>query len=148
MSASQPTTRDLDRMKIAIPMAEGAFSEHFGAAKAFLIFEGNFKTKQLGQPSIFGAPEHKPGSLPQWLEEQSVDALVSSAIGERALILLSNAGIQVFLAGDDLDPTSLAAACLSGNLTRANSENSRCQGGHHDHDHDHDHSDGHECHHH
>jgi predicted Fe-Mo cluster-binding NifX family protein len=144
MSANQPGTRDPDLMKIAIPMADGAFSEHFGAAKAFLIFEADRKTQHLGQPDVFGAPEHKPGSLPQWLEEKGADALVSSAIGERALIMLANAGIEVFLAAGDHDPSALATACLSGKLTHANSGNSRCQGGHHDHDH----GDGHACHHH
>ena len=144
MSTNQAIVCGSETVKIAIPMADGKFSEHFGAAKAFLIFEGDRKSQRLGGRNIFGAPEHKPGSLPKWLEEQKVDALVSSAIGERALIMLADAGIEVFLAEGDAEPSALATACLSGKLTRANSENSRCQGGHHDHDHD----DGHECHHH
>jgi ATP-binding protein involved in chromosome partitioning len=142
MSTSQPIIRDSETMKIAIPMAEGKFSEHFGGAKAFLIFEGNLKTQRLGGKDVFGAPEHKPGALPKWLEEQQVDALVSSAIGERALKILEKAGIDVFLADGDTEPSALATACLSGRLVRANIENTRCHGDHHDH------GDGHECHHH
>ena len=141
MSTNQATVCGSESVKIAIPMADGKFSEHFGAAKAFLIFEGDRKFQRLGGRDIFGAPEHKPGSLPKWLEEQKVDALVSSAIGERALIMLADAGIEVFLADGDHEPSALATACLSGKLTRANSENSRCKGDHHDH------GDGHECHH-
>lgn len=144
MSATKQGDQKNGTMKIAIPMADGKFSEHFGGARAFLVFHGKHGTWRLGQAEVFGAPDHKPGSLPTWLEEQGVDALVSSAIGERALIMLANAGIEVFLANGDHDPSALATACLSGKLTRANSENSRCQGGHHDHDH----GDGHECHHH
>ncbi len=144
MSISDRKIHHPGTLKIAIPMADGVFSEHFGAAKAFLIFHGDGKTQRLGRKDLFGAPAHKPGSLPQWLEEQSVNALVSSAIGERALIMLANAGIEVFLADGDNDPSALATACLLGNLQRANSENSRCQGGHHDHNH----GDGHECHNH
>ncbi len=141
MRATLPATDDKEPLKIAIPMADGKFSEHFGAARAFLIFEGDRKTQCLSRKEVFGAPEHKPGSLPRWLEEQQVDALVSSAIGERALIMLADAGIEVFLAGGDPEPSALAAACLSGKLVRANMENSHCKGGHHDH------GDGHECHH-
>jgi predicted Fe-Mo cluster-binding NifX family protein len=141
MSRNQATVCDSESVKIAIPMADGKFSEHFGGAKAFLIFEGDRKTQRLGGRDIFGAPEHKPGSLPKWLEEQKVDALVSSAIGERALIMLADAGIEVFLADGDHEPSALATACLSGKLRRANRENSRCNGDHHDH------GDGHECHH-
>ena len=141
MSTTQASICDIETLKIAIPMADGKFSEHFGAAKAFLIFEGDRKTQCLGDKDIFGAPEHKPGSLPKWLEEQKVDALVSSAIGERALIMLADAGIEVFLADGDPEPSALATACLSGKLARANMENSRCNGDHHDQ------GDGHECHH-
>ena len=59
--------------------------------------------------------------------------MVVSAIGERALILLADAGIEVFLADGDKQPGALATACLLGRLARANQENSRCNG-HHDHD--------------
>lgn len=141
MNTTLPTIRASESLKIAIPMADGKFSDHFGAARAFLIFEGDRKTQRLGRSEVFGAPEHKPGSLPKWLEEQKVDALVSSAIGERALIMLAAAGIEVFLADGDLEPSALATACISGKLVHANMENSRCNGEHHDHD------DGHECHH-
>ena len=139
MSDNNRTIQDREIFKIAIPMANGVFSEHFGGAKAFLIFEGDRQTLRLGDPDVSAAPEHKPGSLPKWLEQQKVDAVVVSAIGERALILLADAGIEAFLADSDVQPSALATACLSGKLARANQENSRC-GGHHDHD-------GHECHH-
>ncbi len=139
MNASACKIQDNRTLKIAIPMANGVFSEHFGGAKAFLIYEGNRKTLRLGNQEDSTAPEHKPGSLPKWLEQQKVDAVVVSAIGERALILLAEAGIEVFLADGDVQPFALATACLLGKLSLANQENSRC-GGHHDHD-------GHECHH-
>jgi predicted Fe-Mo cluster-binding NifX family protein len=140
MKAIRQTVVEKSMMKIAIPMANGSFSEHFGGAKAFLVYHGNCMTRNLDRRELFGAPEHKPGSLPQWLEAQKVDALVSSAIGERALIMLANAGIMVFLADDNSDPSALALSCLTGKLQRANGENSRC-GGHH-----HEHGDGHACH--
>lgn len=129
-------------IKIAIPMLDGKFCEHFGAAKAFLIFEADNKTQRLGGNDVFVAPEHKPGSMPMWLEKQKVDALVSSAIGERALFMLADAGIKVFLADGDTGPSALATACLTGILVPANLKNSRCN------EHHHDHGDEHACHHH
>ena len=139
MSTCDCKIQDNGTLKIAIPMANGVFSEHFGGAKAFLIFEGDRQTLCLGTHEVSAAPEHEPGALPKWLEQQKVDAVVVSAIGERALILLADAGIEAFLADGDVQPFALASACLLGKLSRANQENSRC-GGHHDHD-------GHECHH-
>ena len=123
-------------MKVVIPMADGVFCEHFGGAQEFLVIAGD----QLDDGDLFTAPEHKPGALPKWLMEQKVDALVASAIGERALILLADAGIEVFLANGTTEPFELASAICTGSLLRANLENTRCRG-HHDHE-------GHECHHH
>lgn len=142
MDASDRPDQDRGTMRIAIPMAEDAFCEHFGGAKEFLIFEGDRGTRSFHGNERFAAPEHKPGSLPNWLEQQNVNALVASAIGERALIMLAAAGIRVFLGDRGMSPAGLALACLVGNLPPANRENSRCNGEHHHHEHD-----GHECHH-
>ncbi len=132
--------KDRKMIQIAIPVLNGVFSEHFGNARQFVIYEGNPMTRVLENRSLHNAPEHKPGSLPQWLEQQNVDALVASAIGGRALIMLANAGIGVFLANGENDPFKLASAALAGDLPPATGENSRCHG-HHD-------QDGHNCHHH
>lgn len=139
MSDNKRTIQGRDIIKIAIPMANGVFSEHFGGTKVFRVFEGDRQTGRLGSDEVSAAPEHKPGSLPKWLEQQKVDAVVVSAIGEQALILLTDAGIAAFLADGDMLPDALATACLLGKLARASHENSRC-GGHHD-------DDGHKCHH-
>lgn len=128
-------------MKIAIPMAEGKFSGHFGGAREFLIYDADHKTGSPGAGGLHSAPEHKPGSLPEWLASQNVDAVIASAIGERALLMLADAGIETFLSGGESAPSELAAACLLGKLPRANKENSCCNGAHHDHD-------GHDCGHH
>ena len=128
-------------MKIAIPMAGGKFSEHFEGAREFLVFHMDRHAGSFGPGELLPAPEHKPGSLPEWLATQKMDAVIASAIGERALLMLANAGIETYLSGGESDPSGLAAACLLGKLPRANQENSRCNGSHHEHD-------GHDCGHH
>jgi len=128
-------------MRVAIPIADGQFSEHFGGARQFQIFVWDRTSFRLVGNELFSAPEHQPGSLPKWLEEQDVDAVVVSAIGERALVMLANAGIDAFLAGENRLSSELAAACFLGKLTSANRENSACKGGHHhegEEGHDHD----------
>jgi hypothetical protein len=64
-------------MKIAIAMADGSFSEHSGAARALLVFHGDRKTRRLGGQDLCGAPEPKPGSLPQRLGQRNVDVLLT-----------------------------------------------------------------------
>jgi predicted Fe-Mo cluster-binding NifX family protein len=142
MTLNKELVQGREAMKIAIPMAEGDFCEHFGGAKEFWLFEGDRGTRSFHRNERFPAPEHKPGSLPNWLVQQKVDALVASAIGERALVMLATAGIRVFLGDRGMSPAELAMACLAGKLPPANRENSRCNGEHHHHDHE-----GHDCHH-
>jgi predicted Fe-Mo cluster-binding NifX family protein len=138
-------------LRIAIPMADGGFCEHFGGASEVLIFEGVAARGQVTEGRLLAAPEHQPGALPRWLAAHQVDMVVASAIGERALIMLAEAGIETRLAADGMSPSELAVACLLQKLPRVNRQNSRCHGGHHGHDHDHDHGGGHghghQCHH-
>lgn len=64
-----------------------------------------------------------------------------SAIGERAMFMLADAGIETYVALGKLEPPELAVACLLGKLPRATQENCCCTGAHHDHE-------GHACGHH
>ena len=119
-------------VRIAIPMNAGAFCEHFGAARQFHFYEGRRHHRQIVGAGRIDAPDHQPGTLPRWLAAQNVDLLVVSAIGERALIMLADAGIEACLADGPRAPDQLAHAALAGRLPRATMLNSRCQG-HHEH---------------
>lgn len=130
--------------RVAVPMAEGRFAGHFGGAREFLLVDGSAGGGALHQERLCPAPPHARGAYPRWLAGQGVDAVVAGAIGERALIMLADAGIRVFMAGGDGTPSALAAACLRGALAEATLGNSGCDHSHgHDHDHDHDHGHGH-----
>jgi predicted Fe-Mo cluster-binding NifX family protein len=135
MSAATFVNADPETIRIAIPINAGAFCEHFGAARQFHFYEGRRQHRLLDGIGRFDAPEHQPGSLPRWLEAQQVDLLVVSAIGERALIMLADAGIEVCLADGPRAPDQLAHAALAGRLPRATMLNSRCHSRHgHAHD--------------
>ena len=133
MSCTPATPPQHKTVRIAIPLTGGTFCEHFGAARQFQFYEGKWQHGLLDGIGRFEAPEHQPGSLPRWLEQQQVDVLVASAIGERALIMLAAAGIEVFLADGPRAPDQLAHAALGGRLARLTTLNSRCHG--HDHEH-------------
>jgi predicted Fe-Mo cluster-binding NifX family protein len=128
-----------DRVRIAIPMLDGRFSEHFGGARQFLFVDANRRTRRVFCQTLLDTPEHKPGALPRWLAEQKADAVVAGAIGEPAVVMLANAGIAVHLAGEDqMEPLGLALTCIEGKMPIAIKESSRCKGPHHEH--------GHHCH--
>jgi predicted Fe-Mo cluster-binding NifX family protein len=130
MSALAFPNTAAETIRIAIPMNTGAFCEHFGAVRQFRFYEGKRQQRLLDGIGRFDAPEHQPGSLPRWLVAQRVDLLVVSAIGERALIVLADAGIEVCLADGPRAPDQLAHAALAGRLPRATMLNSRCHSHH------------------
>lgn len=116
--------------KLAIPIASGSFCPHFGAAEEFCFFLGSASGVRFD--SRLKAPKHGPGILPMWLASQGVDAVVAAAMGERALLMLADAGIVAFHAGTGIDLEQLAAAAANGWLERMNQTNSKCEGHHHD----------------
>jgi ATP-binding protein involved in chromosome partitioning len=116
---------------VAVPVCGGEFCEHFGGATAFAFFEGRRGSGSVVACGVFEAPEHGPGVLPAWLAGKKPDAVVAAAIGERALIMLSDAGIEVFMCGVAGTPQALAGACLRGDFERATGENTQCHDHHH-----------------
>jgi peptide deformylase len=131
MTTEQQIAGGREIMRIAIPMADGLFCEHFGAAKQFLVARGNRQTGEVLDHSLFEAPAHAPGTLPRWLAQADVDAVVASTIGERALIMLADAGIRVFVAPESRQPLEQTVACLSGELPPAKLEDARAADDHH-----------------
>lgn len=118
-------------------MAGETYSRHFGGATEFWIFEGDRDSTGMSG-ELHPAPKHEPGALPRWLVSQGVDAVVVSQIGERALIMLADAGIEAFVAAEPDSPANLVRACLQGSLPRFRQENSCCGEHHHGHA-------GHDC---
>ncbi|MBN8458679.1 MAG: hypothetical protein J0M04_12660 [Verrucomicrobia bacterium] len=135
MSTPAPSSVSALPVRIAIPLASGGFCAHFGAATEFLLCDGVPSTGKILARQLLPAPPHEPGSLPRWLAGQQAETVVASAIGERALLMLADAGIEVRQGNEDQSPRELIAACLAGTLPRVNRENTRCEGGHHGHGH-------------
>ncbi|MBW1895705.1 MAG: NifB/NifX family molybdenum-iron cluster-binding protein [Deltaproteobacteria bacterium] len=101
-------------MKIAIPLAEGRLTAHFGHAAEFAIVhveEQEIKKKELLDP-----PPHEPGLLPKWLGELGVDVIIAGGMGQRALSLFGENGIKVMTGAPSLSPEELVAQYLSNAL--------------------------------
>jgi len=101
-------------MKIAIPLAEGRLTAHFGHAAEFAIVhveEQEIKKKELLDP-----PPHEPGLLPKWLGELGVNVIIAGGMGQRALSLFGEHGIKVMTGAPSLSPEELVAQYLSNAL--------------------------------
>jgi len=103
-------------MKIAIPVANGQLSMHFGHCRTFEILTVDPEEKSISSVESLTPPPHEPGVLPRWLGEQNVNVILAGGMGQRAEQLFAQQGIQVVLGASVETPETLALAFLSGSL--------------------------------
>ncbi len=114
-------------MKVAIPMVEGRFSEHFGGSEAFGLFEVDEVKKTVLSTTIVQAPPHEKGAFPMWLRDQGARVILAGGMGPRAVQMFEQFGIQVVSGVVGEDPETVVKAFLSGTLA---STGEACSGGH------------------
>ncbi len=104
-------------MKVAIPLAQGQLSLHFGHCDQFAIFEVDEDGSVVESRKDATPPGHAPGVLPQWLHEQGVDVIIAGGIGMRAQRLFDQNGIDVVVgAPSATEPEKVVTDYLKGNL--------------------------------
>jgi predicted Fe-Mo cluster-binding NifX family protein len=121
-------------MKIAIPVEKGRLHSHFGGSRQFALVQVDLAAKTILGSETLPAPEHQPGVFPRWLQSQGVELVIAGGIGQRALTLFAQQGINVVAGLPDEPVEALVAAYLNGQLT---GKPEGCA--HHGHDHDHHH---------
>lgn len=82
-------------MKVAISTDGEFVSAHFGRCPSFTIIDID-NGKLLNRQTIDN-PGHQPGFLPQFLRERGVDCIVCGGMGQRAKMLLDQAGIMTIV---------------------------------------------------
>jgi predicted Fe-Mo cluster-binding NifX family protein len=128
-------------MKIAIPVENGRLHSHFGGSRHFAIVEVDPDTKGTVRAETLPAPEHQPGAFPRWLRELGVEVVIVGGIGQRALTLFGQNGINVVAGQAGQTVENLVAACLNGGLS---AQLEGCAHHEHGHHHHHAHAHGHE----
>ena len=103
-------------MRIAIPVAQGRLSTHFGHSEQFAILEVDAQNENAFKKSMHEAPPHEPGLLPRWLHELGADVIIAGGMGQRAQELFAQNGITVVVGAPAETPEQLATAYLSGTL--------------------------------
>ena len=103
-------------MKIAIPLANGQLSLHFGHCQDFAIVEVDEQSKETLNTSTHQPPSHEPGALPRWLHDQGVNVIIASGMGQRAQQILVQNDIAVVVGAPTEAPDKLVADYLAGEL--------------------------------
>ena len=113
---SNPSNKEIKKMKIAIPLADGRLCMHFGHCETFALVEVDQATKTITQTTHLTPPAHEPGVLPRWLHEQGADVIIAGGMGQRAQGLFSQNGIDVVVGAPADAPETIVSAYLAGTL--------------------------------
>jgi predicted Fe-Mo cluster-binding NifX family protein len=101
--------------KIAIPTTEGQLDAHFGHCKQFAMVE--VEHNQIKRISYLDAPPHQPGLLPPWLAERGATDIIAGGMGQRAIQLFNQQGVNVFVGAPKLSPEELAEGFIKDTLS-------------------------------
>jgi predicted Fe-Mo cluster-binding NifX family protein len=92
---------DMEKIKFAIPVADGKLCSHFGHCDQFALIET--EDGEIRDKSMLTPPPHEPGVLPRWLHELGANIIIAGGMGARAQDLFSQNGIKV-ITGAPMDP--------------------------------------------
>ncbi len=100
-------------MKIAVASEKQTVTEHFGHCQNFNIFHvsDNKITKKESVPN----PGHRPGFLPNFLNDLGVNVIISGGMGGGAVEIFNEKGIEVIV-GASGNAEDAVEAYLQGKL--------------------------------
>lgn len=114
---------------LAFPLENGILCAHFGHCEKFAIVE--VENDNIVDIKELTPPEHVPGLYPRWIAQFGVTDVIAGGMGQQAINLFNQQGINAFVGAPMKSAQELTAEFISGKLAlNANYCN-------HDHDHDH-----------
>lgn len=103
-------------MRIAVPLASGRLSPHFGHCEQFAMLDVDTDSQDISNEQFVQPPGHQPGVLPDWLSGLNVDLIIASGMGQRAQQLFRQNNIDVVIGAPDSTPQELVTQYLAGQL--------------------------------
>lgn len=82
-------------MKIAVASDQGIVTQHFGYCENFHIFE--VENKKIINNEVVSNPGHKPGFLPNFLNDLDVNVIISGGMGASAVNIFNEKNIEVII---------------------------------------------------
>ncbi|MCC7406612.1 MAG: hypothetical protein IT442_00975 [Phycisphaeraceae bacterium] len=119
--------------RIAVPVQGEELCVHFGGAPGMAFFDADLESREITSQKVLPTPPHQPGVLPRWVAEQGAEVVIAGGIGERAIIMLADAGIRVVHGAGAQRAEGAVRAWLEGRLTV---DPKACNHDHHGHGHE------------
>lgn len=100
-------------MKIAVASDQNNVAGHFGHCETFNIID--VENGAISRVEAVPNPGHKPGFLPNFLNDMGVNVIISGGMGGGAIDIFNEKGIEVIV-GATGDAKEAAKAYIAGNL--------------------------------
>ncbi|MDD4347163.1 MAG: NifB/NifX family molybdenum-iron cluster-binding protein [Desulfitobacteriaceae bacterium] len=100
-------------LKIAVASENGMVTKHFGHCEGFMIFDT--ENNQIVKSETIANPGHRPGFLPDFLNEMGVNVIISGGMGGGAIDIFQEKNIEVIV-GARGNAKAAAEAYLQGSL--------------------------------
>lgn len=100
-------------IKIAVASDNGLVTEHFGHCADFVLFDG--KNSKIVKSETIPNPGHRPGFLPNFLNDLGVNVIISGGMGGGAIDIFNQHNIEVIV-GAGGTAEAAAKAYLQGEL--------------------------------
>lgn len=100
-------------MKIAVAGKNKQVAEHFGYCDTFFIYTS--KNREIINSDDIANPGHKPGFLPNFLNELGVNVIIAGGMGSYAVEIFNSHQIEVII-GASGDCQEAAKKYLSGEM--------------------------------
>jgi predicted Fe-Mo cluster-binding NifX family protein len=103
------------KKKIAIPVNDnGILDAHFGHCKFFALL--HIENDNIVSEEKVVPPPHEPGLLPKWLAEKKVTDIIAGGMGQRAIQLFNQYGVNAFVGAPKLSAKEIATGFLNNTL--------------------------------
>ena len=99
--------------KIAVASDSGQVAGHFGHCEGFMIFET--EGDAIAKVEVFPNPGHRPGFLPNFLNDLGVKVIIAGGMGGGAIDIFNEKKIEVIV-GASGDATKAVEQYLAGAL--------------------------------
>ena len=112
-------------MKIAVPTENELLSPHFGHCEQFYI--ATLENDKILKEEFLSPPPHEDGSFPNWLANEGVNTVIAGGLGQRAIAIFNQLGIDVYTGAEVKHPSILVKELLENTLKTTGEY---CSGGH------------------
>ena len=100
-------------MKIAVASEGKMITEHFGHCESFIIFD--CENNQIIKSEAVTNPGHRPGFLPNFLNDLGVNVIISGGMGGGAIEIFNEKNIEVIIGATGVAQVAVEEY-LKGNL--------------------------------